>query len=92
MGMILETPRGPGKVVEVNIISESIGVVLEEGTVVRYPVSELTYEKPCPGGAKHSCDACPAHADPPEPPTPDSPNDGEETESAGDDVDTESAV
>lgn len=58
--MIVETPRGRGRVVEVNIIGETVGVELEEGTVVRYPASELKYEKPCPGGARPKCQACPA--------------------------------
>ena len=60
MGMIVETPRGPGKVVELNVIEETVGVAIEGDTVVRFPVAELVYEKPCPGGAKKPCEACPA--------------------------------
>jgi cell fate regulator YaaT (PSP1 superfamily) len=68
-GMIVETPRGPGRVVEVNIISESVVVELEGGVPARFPVAELNYERPCPGGARHSCDRCPA-GEPPKPPEP----------------------
>jgi cell fate regulator YaaT (PSP1 superfamily) len=60
MGMIVQTPRGQGKVVELNVIGETVGVELEGETVVRYPASELVYEKPCPAGATKPCDACPA--------------------------------
>ena len=62
-GMMVETPKGPGKVVELNIIGETANVEFEDGTHVRYPASELVYTKACPAAAKGECKACPAAAD-----------------------------
>lgn len=62
-GMTVETPKGPGRVVEVNIIGETVAVDVE-GTLIRYPASELGYQKPgCP--AHGACSGCGAHDEEP---------------------------
>lgn len=50
VGSMVETPRGPGKVVEVDVIKESLCVDLGDGITVHCPASELD-------GACGSCSA-----------------------------------
>ncbi len=59
MGSIIETPKGSGKVIDMNVISESIGVVFEDGSNARYSIEELGYVKPgCPAAQGTPCGGC----------------------------------
>lgn len=40
---LVATPRGPGKVVDVNVIRESVGVELENGIVVHFAAADLDF-------------------------------------------------
>jgi cell fate regulator YaaT (PSP1 superfamily) len=46
MGKIIPTPKGPGKVIRHNPICGRIGVRLEDGTELDFPLSELSSEQP----------------------------------------------
>lgn len=52
MNSIIGTPRGPGKVVDLNIIRESVSVELENGVIIQYAGSELEFTPPG-GPANH---------------------------------------
>jgi len=57
-GSIVTTPKGPAKAYEVNVIRESVGAFLEDGTVVHCLVSELEGWQPkCPSCKDH-CAEC----------------------------------
>ncbi len=43
MNSIVGTPRGPGKVIDLNIIKESVSVELEEGGIAHYLATELEF-------------------------------------------------
>lgn len=58
MNMIVGTPSGAGRVVDLNIIQEIVAVELEGGVVQRFPVTELEFDKGgCPAG-KAACGKC----------------------------------
>lgn len=61
IGTIVQTEKGPGKVVEVNIIAEKISVEDEAGVVARYSAAELGYDKKC-CQTECGCGACVAKA------------------------------
>jgi cell fate regulator YaaT (PSP1 superfamily) len=53
VGAFLDTPSGPGKVVEVNVPRSSVQVMLESGATIQVPIAE---EVPAAGG----CGSCTA--------------------------------
>lgn len=58
VGTQVETPKGPGKVVEVNVIKETVGVELEGGVVLHYTMNDLVQPAtPCPA-AQSGCNGC----------------------------------
>lgn len=46
VGKIVTTPQGPGKVIRQNPICRRIGVRLEDGTEIDFPLSDITTEPP----------------------------------------------
>lgn len=56
MGSMIETPKGTGKVVDINVISETIGVLFEDGSNVRYTSAELGCAGTGCGAAECACD------------------------------------
>lgn len=58
---IVTTPKGPGKVVEVNVIKETLVVEMEDGLILHIAASDLEQAgKPCPA-AQNGCNGCGAH-------------------------------
>jgi len=64
VGSIVETPKGNGKVIEINVIKETISVELEDGMVLHCTADELV-RKPaeCPL-AEAPCEGCGASDEP----------------------------
>jgi cell fate regulator YaaT (PSP1 superfamily) len=58
IGAIVTTPKGPAKVCEVNVIRESIGGHLEDGTTVHCLASELIDFVPRCGAQRNGCAEC----------------------------------
>jgi cell fate regulator YaaT (PSP1 superfamily) len=58
MGSIVNTPNGPAKVIEVNVIKESVGLLYEDGSTTHCLVADLDGWTPrCPG-QKGNCPSC----------------------------------
>jgi cell fate regulator YaaT (PSP1 superfamily) len=67
-GTIVQTPRGEGKVIDLNIPKESVLVILADGGQAEFPLAELAPVGGAKNGAEaapergecdHSCPACP---------------------------------
>ena len=55
IGVVLDTPSGPGKVVSVNVPKDSVEVMLESGVIIQIPANQQTESrKETPGG----CGSC----------------------------------
>lgn len=65
LGSSVITPKGPGRIVDLNVIKETLSVELEDGIIVQYPPSELTGEDGKPFGRECRCEECPAADDEP---------------------------
>ena len=63
LGSIVNTPKGSGKIVDYNVIKETLSVEHEDGIVVQYTIEELSQasdkkpENPC------SCENCPVSSE-----------------------------
>jgi cell fate regulator YaaT (PSP1 superfamily) len=56
LGSVIKTPKGQGKITDINVLRNRVTVTLEEGGVVTLPMSDCAVHKPgcphlSPGGA-----------------------------------------
>lgn len=59
LNAMIQTPKGEGKVVEINVIKEVVGVQMEDGIVYHFPAAELISSE-CPLSQDGGCGACEA--------------------------------
>ncbi|MHB0999866.1 MAG: PSP1 domain-containing protein [Armatimonadota bacterium] len=62
IGTMVKTPKGMGRVVEINVIKETLGIVLEGGVMVSHTLDELEAnvesKAPCSESCEHSDAPC----------------------------------
>jgi cell fate regulator YaaT (PSP1 superfamily) len=67
VGSFVDTPSGSGKVVEVNVIRESLNVQMEDGSILHILAADLGGPSPCCMADGGECASCAGHAKKAEP-------------------------